>query len=95
MDGVVALGFHVVHPVRQSAGMDPPDFNHRYGHSLGTYGGLHVRTILGHGDLSRVETGIRRSMSVLKPGGSFIFYISPAETPHRRADETIFARQLA
>jgi uroporphyrinogen decarboxylase len=95
LDGVVELGFRVVHPVQQSAGMDPGDFKRRYGDRLCMYGGLDVRTTLGHGDFARVEAEIRRNMRILKPGGGFIFCTSHTPMAHCTVDEILFAYELA
>jgi uroporphyrinogen decarboxylase len=95
LDGVVELGFQVVHPVQESAGMQPAEFKERYGGRLALYGGLDVRTTLGHGDRERVESEIRRNMRVLKPGGGFIFCTSHTPMAHCTLDEIMFAYGLA
>lgn len=95
MDGVVELGFRVVHPVQESAGMDPADFKRAYGDRLCLYGGLDVRTVLGHGDGARVEAHLRRNMRILKPGGGFIFCTSHTPMAHCSVDELLFAYELA
>lgn len=96
LDGVVELGFRVVHPVQESAGMHPAQVKRDYYGKLGIYGGLDVRTVLGRG-LPRTQLAdeVRRVMQTLKPGGGYIFCTSHMVQPGTPLDEVEFAYQVA
>lgn len=96
LDGVVELGFRVVHPVQESAGMHPAQVKRDYYGKLGIYGGLDVRTVLGRG-LPRAQLAdeVRRVMQTLKPGGGYIFCTSHMVQPGTPLDEVEFAYQVA
>ena len=95
MDGVVDLGFQVLHPVQASAGMDPIKVKKTYGDRLTMYGGLDVRTVLGRGDSEGVQDEVRRVMRALKPGGGFIFCTSHMVQPGTPIEEVEMAYQVA
>lgn len=95
MDGVLELGFQVLHPVQASAGMDPFLVKRRYGDRLTLYGGLDVRTVLGRGDPGGVADEVRRVMRGLKPGGGFIFCTSHMVQPGTPIDEVEMAYRVA
>jgi uroporphyrinogen decarboxylase len=95
MDGVVALGFEVVHPVQASAGMDPLAFKGRYGDRLTMYGGLDVRSTLGRGAPDRVVAEVRWLMRHLKAGGGYLFCTSHMVQPGTPVEEIELAYQVA
>ena len=96
LDGVAELGFRVMHPVQESAGMDPVQVKRDYFGRLGIYGGLDVRTMLGRG-LPRAQLAdeVRRVMNTLKPGGGYIFCTSHMVQPGTPLDEVEFGYQVA
>lgn len=95
MDMVVELGFQIVHPVQKSAGMDCAEFKRLYGQRLCMYGGLDVRTTLGHGRLDAVRQEIAYTMEHAKPGGGLIFCTSHTPMPHCSVDELVAAYDYA
>ncbi|MBI3910290.1 MAG: hypothetical protein HY320_05075 [Armatimonadetes bacterium] len=95
MDGVLALGFQIVHPVQRSAGMDPLTFKQRYGPLLTMYGGLDVRTTLGRGTPDKVVEEVRWLMRHLKGGGGYIFCTSHMVQPGTPIEEVELAYQVA
>jgi len=95
MDLVLDLGFQVLHPVQRSAGMDAAVFKTQYGDRLCMYGGLDVRTTLGHGNLDAVRREIAYTMQHVKPGGGLIFCTSHTPMPHCSVDELIAAYDCA
>ncbi len=96
LDGVVELGFRVMHPVQESAGMDPVQIKQTYCGKLGIYGGLDVRTMLGRGlPREQLADEIRRVINSLKPGGGYIFCTSHMVQPGTPLDEVEFAYQIA
>ncbi|MGQ9541014.1 MAG: uroporphyrinogen decarboxylase family protein [Armatimonadota bacterium] len=96
LDGVAELGFRVVHPVQESAGMNPAQVKRDYYGRLGIYGGLDVRTMLGRGlPREQLADEIRRVMQTLKPGGGYIFCTSHMVQPGTPLEEVEFAYRVA
>ena len=95
MDGVIDLGFHCVHPVQDSAGMNQVEIKRKYGDCLTLYCGLDVRTTLGRGNPAGVRDEVRRVMRALKPGGGFIFCTSHMVQPGTPLEEVEMAYQVA
>jgi len=96
LDGVAELGFRVVHPVQESAGMDPVQVKRDFYGRLGIYGGLDVRTMLGRAlPREQLAEEIRRVMHALKPGGGYIFCTSHMVQPGTPLEEVEFAYQVA
>ena len=95
LDGVVDLGFSVLHPVQASAGMDQARVKREFGDRLTIYGGLDVRTTLGRGDADGVRAEVRRLMRELKPGGGFLFCTSHMVQPGTPLEEVEMAYRLA
>lgn len=96
LDGVVELGFRVVHPVQESAGMNPLQVKQDYYGKLCLYGGLDVRTALGRGlTPTQLADEVRRVMQQLKPGGGYIFCTSHMVQPGTSLEEVEFAYQVA
>ncbi|MDX9752597.1 MAG: uroporphyrinogen decarboxylase family protein [bacterium] len=69
---LLAMGFQLIHPIQESAGMDQTEVKRLYGDRLTIHGGLDVRELPRlSGD--EVETLVRHKMETLKPGGGFVF----------------------
>jgi len=69
LDGVVRLGYDVVHPYQESAGMSFQTFKDRYIKNLTIMGGLDVQTTIGFGRLDFLRTEIERVMRTFADGG--------------------------
>ena len=95
LDGIVELGFHCLHPVQESAGMDMAAIKRDYAGRLAQYGGLDVRTVLGRGKPQLVEDEVRRLLRTLKPGGGYVFCTSHMVQPGTPLDEVIRAYEVA
>jgi len=65
MDGIIKLGYQVVHPWQESAGMSLADFKTRYSHQITAMGGLDVQTTIGFGKLDW-RPNERHSVSLVK-----------------------------
>lgn len=93
LDGVLDLGFNVVHPYQESAGMDLAAFKKHYSQKFSVMGGLDVQTTIGFGDYARLETEIRRVLEMFCDGG-LLFCTTHFVQDHCTIDELTFAYDL-
>lgn len=90
LDGIAELGYDVVHPWQESAGMCLATQKARYGDKFALMGGLDVQTTLGFGDLERVEAEIERVVRMFAEGG-LLFCTSHFVQDHCSIAELTFA----
>ena len=90
IDGIVDLGFDVVHPFQESAGMDLQRFKDNYMNSFVVMGGLDVQTTIGFGKLDFLRAEIERVMRMFA-GGGLLFCTSHFVQDHCSIEELIFA----
>jgi len=95
LDGIVQLGFEVLHPVQVSAGMDQKEVKARYGAKLTICGGLDVRTTLGRGRPEAVRLEVTETIEALKTGGGYIFNTSHMVQPDTPLEEVEMAYAIA
>ena len=69
IDGVIKLGYDVVHPYQESAGMDLYEYKQKYTKSFTVMGGLDVQATIGFGKLDNLKSEIERVLSLFKDGG--------------------------
>jgi uroporphyrinogen decarboxylase len=69
LDGIVELGFHVVHPFQESAGMDLTSYRRDYMQRFVVMGGIDVQTTLGFGQRDRLRSELERVISMFTDGG--------------------------
>lgn len=93
LDTIVDLGYDLVHPWQEAAGMDYDLYLEKYQNSLAILGGLCIQTTLGFGDLPRLESEIRRVFSLLK-GKRFICCTTHFVQNHCSIEELSFAYDL-
>jgi uroporphyrinogen decarboxylase len=93
LDGIVELGYQVVHPFQESAGMDFQDFKQHYMKSFVIMGGLDVQTTIGFGKLDRLKREIERIVGMF-PDGGFIFCTTHFVQDHCTMEELKFAYDL-
>jgi len=89
LDGIVDLGFDMMHPVQSSAGMDQQDVKRRFGGSLGIYGGLDITYTLPFGTLQEIDAEVRQVMRTLGKGSGYIFapaHMVPPDVPLERTE---------
>jgi len=94
LDGVLELGYDVVHPWQESAGMSLEVFRDQYRSRLTMMGGLCVQTVLGFGDKERVAREIERVMRMFAAGG-LLYCTTHFVQAHCGMDELTFAFDLA
>ncbi|MCC6443456.1 MAG: hypothetical protein IT210_08365 [Armatimonadetes bacterium] len=95
LDGIVELGFDILHPVQVSAGMNQKEVKERFAPKLTVCGGLDVRTTLGRGQPERTRQEIIETMRAVKPGGGFIFNTSHMVQPDTPLEEVEMVYALA
>jgi uroporphyrinogen decarboxylase len=99
MDDVVEMGYTSLHPVQESAGMDPRTIKDKYGKDIVIYGSLDVIDGLYAYDGEKLDDYIRRRFEVYAPGGGFIFngghFIQPDIPPMRLVRAYRLVNELA
>jgi len=89
MDDIVEMGYASMHPVQESAGMDPRTIKDRYGDKLVVYGSLDVIDGLLAFDGDALDEYITKRFEIYAPGGGFIFntghFVQPDIPPARLA----------
>ena len=69
LDGIVDLGFDVVHPYQESAGMDYGLYRRSYRDHFVLMGGLDVQTTIGFGRVDHLKAEIERVLTAFAGGG--------------------------
>jgi uroporphyrinogen decarboxylase len=90
IDGVIKLGYQVVHPYQESAGMDLYEYKSKYTNSFTVMGGLDIQTTLGFGKLDFLRAEIERVLRLFADGG-MLFCTSHFVQAHCTVDELTFA----
>ena len=93
VDGVVELGYSVVHPWQESAGMCLQDFKDRWRGKFSVMGGLDVQATIGFGHLDRLQREIERVISMFADGG-LLFCTTHFVQDHCTIEELTFAYDL-
>jgi uroporphyrinogen decarboxylase len=93
LDGVVELGYDVVHPYQESAGMSYDLWEQRYRDSFVLMGGLDVQTTIGFGKLDFLEAEIRRVLTRFRDGG-MLYCTTHFIQDHCSLEELVFAYDL-
>ena len=93
IDGIVDLGFNVVHPWQESAGMSLAGFKENWRDRFTVMGGLDVQTTIGFGNYDFLKAEIERVMRMFADGG-LLFCTTHMVQDHCSLDELIFAYDL-
>lgn len=93
VEGIVKLGFDVVHPWQESAGMSLDDFRDNWMGQFTAMGGLDVQTTIGFGRLDKLETEIRRVLGMFRDGG-LLYCTTHFIQDHCTMEELVFAFDL-
>ena len=94
LDGIVDLGFDVLHPWQEAAGMSYDLYLEKYRDKLAILGGICIQMTLGFGDFKNVENEIRRVFDTLK-GERWLCCTTHFVQDHCSIEELIFAFDLA
>ncbi len=92
--GVAELGFDVVHPWQESAGMDFGWYQRRWANRFVLMGGLDVQTTIGFGRLDFLRAEIERVMRLFA-GGGLLFCTSHFVQDHCSIEELTLAFDTA
>lgn len=93
VDGVVKLGYSVVHPWQESAGMSLQDFRDRWMGKFAVMGGLDVQTTIGFNDRAKLKREIERVIRMFSDGG-LLFCTTHFVQDHCTIEELTFAYDL-
>ncbi len=94
VDGIIKLGYDVVHPWQESAGMSLQHHHDNLRGHFAVMGGLDVQTTIGFGHLDRLRDEIERVLTIGADGG-LIFCTSHFVQDHCSIEELKFAFDLA
>lgn len=66
LDGIVEVGFDVIHPWQETAGMSYETYLNNYSDKFAILGGVCIQSTLGFNNFERLEAEIKRVFSLLK-----------------------------
>ncbi len=92
-DQLVDIGFDLVHPWQETAGMSYDTYLEKYSDKFAILGGICIQSTLGFGDYERLESEIRRVFSLLK-GKRWVCCTTHFVQNHCSLDELKFAYDL-
>jgi len=99
MDDIVQIGYCAMHPVQESAGMDPRLMKARYGDRIVVYGSLDIIDGLLQYEGAALDDYITRRFEIYAPGGGFIFntghFVQPDIPPQRLIRAYALVNELA
>ena len=94
---LIEMGFHIMHPIQESAGMSQTEVKQKYGAEITINGGLDIRK-LPNMTKSEAREYVKDKMETLKPNGGFIFctgHTLQPDTPLEIVEEAYkIAKQL-
>jgi len=93
IDGIQELGYDVVHPWQESAGMSLDQFLAQYRKQFTVMGGLDVQDTIGFGNYDVLEKAVRRVLGMFKDGG-LLYCTTHFIQDHCTLEELVFAYDL-
>jgi uroporphyrinogen decarboxylase len=91
--GIVDIGYDVVHPFQESAGMSLDIFKENYRDKFTVLGGLDVQAVIGFGKYDLLEKEIKKVIDMFRDGG-LIFCTTHMVQPHCSIEELEYAYDL-
>ncbi|MFN8457782.1 MAG: uroporphyrinogen decarboxylase family protein [Anaerolineae bacterium] len=95
MDDLIEMGYSSMHPVQESAGMNPRQIKDQYGDKMVIYGSLDVIDGLFRYEGEALDEYINRRFEIYAPGGGFIFNTGHFVQPDIPVERLIRAYTLA
>ena len=92
-DGIVQLGFDLVHPWQESAGMSYDTYLEKYADKFAILGGVCIQTLLGRADKETLEKEIRRVFAKLR-GKRWVCCTTHYVQNHCSVEDLCFAYDL-
>ena len=93
LDGIVDIGYDIVHPWQETAGMTYDTYLKRYSDKFAILGGVCIQSTLGFGDYKNLESEITRVFNTLK-GERWICCTTHFVQEHCSIEELVFAFDL-
>lgn len=93
VDDIVELGYDVLHPWQEAAGMSYDLYLEKYQDKLTILGGVCIQTTLGFGNYENLESEIKRVFNTLK-GKRWLCCTTHFVQDHCSIDELVFAYDL-
>ena len=93
IDGILELGYDVVHPWQESAGMALDEHRQKYAKRFTVMGGLDIQTTLGFGKLDVLKQEIERVLTMFREGAG-LYCTTHFVQDHCSMDELVFAYDL-
>lgn len=93
LDGIVELGYNVLHPYQISAGMNYDLYFEKYSDKFSIMGGLDVQTTIGFGNFDRLKTDIEHIIELFRERG-ILLCTSHFVQDHCSIEELTFAYDL-
>lgn len=93
LDGIVELGYNVLHPYQVSAGMEYALYFEKYADKFTIMGGLDVQTTIGFGDYDRLKADIEQVVRTFRDRG-LLFCTSHFVQDHCSIEELTYAYDL-
>ena len=90
LDGICDVGYDVMHPYQESAGMSFDTYFKKYKDNFIIMGGLDVQSTIGFGNYQNLESEIKRVIDTFKDG-NLIFCTTHMIQPHCTIEEAEFA----
>jgi uroporphyrinogen decarboxylase len=99
MDDLIEMGYNSMHPVQESAGMDPKLIKDQYGDKIVIYGSLDIIDGLYKYEGEALDQYVAEHFEIYAPGGGFIFntghFVQPDIPVERLKRAYHLANQLA
>ncbi len=96
---LIEIGYSSMHPVQESAGMDPESIKREFGDQIVIYGSLDVIDGLYAYDGDALDDYIKRRFEIYAPNGGFIFntghFVQPDIPPQRLVRAYTVVNELA
>ena len=93
LDGIVELGYNVLHPYQVSAGMEYSLYFDKYSDKFTIMGGVDVQTTIGFGDYDRLKADIEHLVQTVRERG-LLLCTSHFVQDHCSIEELTFAYDL-
>ena len=90
IDGIIELGYDVVHPWQESAGMSLDEHRRNFAKQFTVMGGLDIQTTLGFGKRDVLKHEIERVLGMFREGGG-LYCTTHFVQDHCSMEELVFA----